>query len=347
MDKPVLELENISHAFSRTSTFRDINLKLFPGEIVSILGESGEGKSTLLHCIAGFLSVKDGEIRFGENIISKKGYTLVPEKRNIGIVFQDLALFPHLTVWDNIAFSLRKNKENIVNQMLKLTGIGYLKNKYPHQISGGEQQRVALARSLACFPRLLLLDEAFSHLDPHTKESLISEFRCILKKLKVCVIHVTHDFKEAFSFADRVAIMAEGIFSQISTPWNIYHRPKNEKVLSLLGPYRLIDARVIERNPLKISSMVGTFTYEDNKIHSDSPCLVIRPENLMLGGDGDKEGVVREVKYLGSHREYTLDYQGISLPAYDHGDFRDYKLGEKTRFTIAKKPSCLFQVRKT
>ena len=343
VDAPILELEDITHAFAKKKTFKNINLNVSTGEIISILGESGEGKSTLLHCIAGFLPIEQGKIKLAGKLIGQKGYSLAPEKRNIGIVFQDLALFPHLNVWQNIAFSLQKNKDKIVDQMLELTNIKHIKNKYPHQISGGEQQRVALARSLACFPRLLLLDEAFGQLDMRTKRCLIDEFRPILKKMQISVIHVTHDFKEAFCFADRIAIMAEGKLAQISSPWNIYHHPKNKKVLSLLGPYHLVDTRVIDRNPLKLSSIMGTFTYPQNTSCSHSPQLIIRPEDLEFKRDGDKEGLIKEIKFIAPHREYIIDYQGTCLSISDYSETLSVKLGDKIKFSVAKRPSYLLQ----
>ncbi|MCY4523922.1 MAG: ABC transporter ATP-binding protein [Halobacteriovoraceae bacterium] len=341
MKTPILELENITHFFSNKFTFKGVNLQLFPGEIVSILGKSGEGKSTLLNCIAGFLPIVEGKIKINGNIISEKGYSLCPEERDVGMVFQDASLFPHLTVRENIAFALRKDKKKITDQILNLMNIEYLKDKYPHQISGGEQQRTALARSLARFPPLLLLDEAFSHLDVHTKEYLMGEFHRILKKLKVSVIHITHDFKEAFAFSDRVAVMANGKFTQVSTPWDIYHFPKSEDVLSLLGAYHIVDACVISKGPLKLSSIIGSFVYEENISISNQPRLIIRPENFIIKKDGDKEGEVGEVKFLGSHREYVIYYRGVKVPAHDHGDNMDVRPGDKVRFAVAKRPSLL------
>ena len=340
--KPILELKNIAHVYSKKFTFKNVNLKLLPGEIVSILGKSGEGKSTLLNCIAGFSPICEGEIKINESTISKKGYTLCPENRNIGIVFQDLALFPHINVEENVSFGLKKDKKRITYEILELVDIKNLKDKYPHQISGGEQQRVALARSLARFPRLLLLDEAFAHLDHKTKEYLMGEFHKILKKLNVSVIHITHDFKETFFFADRVAVMTEGKFSQISTPWDLYHYPKSEKVLSLLGTYHMLDARIISKTPLKLNSLVGTFTYETTTPFNNHPKLIIRPENLMVKKNGDKEGIVKKVRYLGPYREYTLEYQGHLLTAQDEGNIDESVIpGQKTKFTVSKRPSFL------
>ena len=175
MTTPILELEHIEHAFhdrkNGKTTFSRIDLTLHPGEIVSILGPSGAGKSTLLHCIAGFHPIHRGTIRLLGKAVSTPQHTLVPEKRHVGIVFQDLALFPHLTVEKNITFALdKKHGLGKVGTLLTLMNLTHLKKKYPHQISGGEQQRVALARALAPRPPLLLLDEAFSHLDRPTKE---------------------------------------------------------------------------------------------------------------------------------------------------------------------------------
>ena len=329
---PVLELIDVTHQFE-TTTFEKINLQVSPGEIVCILGRSGEGKSTLLHCIAGFHSIKKGMIKINGTLMASSKENVPPEKRKAGIVLQDAPLFPHLNVKKNIAFALKKNT---VDAMLDLIGLPHLATKYPHEISGGERQRVALARTLAAAPDILLLDETFSHLDQKTKEPLMEEFRSLLKKLSLPVLHVTHDSQEAFSFADRIAIMDQGIFLQTATPQDLYLYPKNERILSFLGNYCLMKGKIENKNPLEISSSLGIFTYE-NTICS-TPHLVIRAENIDLDSKGPHSGKIIKRKYLGACFEYIVDFKNHHLPL--KGD-KKFEVGEFVKFQILHPPTLL------
>lgn len=211
----ILEISNLSHAYSKDSkSVTGINLNILSGERVSILGPSGCGKSTLLRLIAGLESPSEGEIKIKGIEVSSKESLVPPEKRNVGLVVQDKALFPHLSVYANICFGIKKNKtkDDIASELLNLFKIEDLKNKYPHEISGGEQQRVALARSLATDPDVLMLDEPFSALDKELKQNIYSEISAVFSEKKSTILLVTHDQNEAELMTERRLIMEKGSF---------------------------------------------------------------------------------------------------------------------------------------
>ena len=211
----ILEISNLSHAYSKDSkSVTGINLNILPGERVAILGPSGCGKSTLLRLIAGLERPSEGEIKIKGIEVSSKEILVPPEKRNVGLVVQDKALFPHLSVYANICFGIRKNKtkDDIASELLNLFKIEELKNKYPHEISGGEQQRVAIARSLATNPDVLMLDEPFSALDKELKQNIYSEISAVFSEKKSTILLVTHDQNEAELMTERQLIMEKGSF---------------------------------------------------------------------------------------------------------------------------------------
>lgn len=216
-----------------------LTFALTRGEIGCLLGPSGCGKTTVLRAIAGFESLLGGQISLGGRELSRPGFTASPETRQVGVVFQDYALFPHLSVWDNIAFGLRKLKQTErkarVDKLLALVGLASHARLYPHELSGGQQQRVALARALAPQPDLLLLDEPFSNLDVDLRERLALEVRDILKELGTTAVLVTHDQHEAFAIADHIGVMQNGEIVQWDTAYNLYHKPDNRFVADFIG----------------------------------------------------------------------------------------------------------------
>lgn len=216
-----------------------LSFSLARGEIGCLLGPSGCGKTTVLRAIAGFESLLQGRIALGGRELSKVGHTAPPETRQVGVVFQDYALFPHLSVWDNIAFGLRKltmnERKARVDKLLTLVGLTSHARQFPHELSGGQQQRVALARALAPQPDLLLLDEPFSNLDVDLRERLALEVREILRELGTTAVLVTHDQHEAFAIADRIGVMHNGEVVQWDSAYNLYHRPCNRFVADFIG----------------------------------------------------------------------------------------------------------------
>ncbi|HTN27492.1 MAG TPA: ABC transporter ATP-binding protein, partial [Burkholderiales bacterium] len=224
-EAPVLELRSVEHAYDAQAVVSNVSFALARGGIACILGPSGCGKTTLLRGIAGFEPVRAGEILIDAKVVSRPGYRLAPEHRRIGMVFQDYALFPHLTVRENVRFGLRalarRDSDARVAELAELVGIGEALDKYPHELSGGQQQRTALARALAPRPELLLLDEPFSNLDVDLRERLSLEVREIIKASGTTAVLVTHDQHEAFALADEIGVLHEGRIQQWDSAYNL------------------------------------------------------------------------------------------------------------------------------
>ncbi|HPP47761.1 MAG TPA: ABC transporter ATP-binding protein, partial [Accumulibacter sp.] len=234
-----LELDHIVQRYDSQIVVDHVSFRVNFGEIACLLGPSGCGKTTLLRGIAGFEDLAGGEIRLQNRLVSRPGWRLPPEKRQIGMVFQDYALFPHLSVANNIGFGLSglavAERRRRIDDWLATVGLSGRGDHYPHQLSGGQQQRVALARALAPRPQLLLLDEPFSNLDIDLREQLALEVRQILLRQKTTAILVTHDQHEAFAMADCIGVMAAGSIQQWDTPYRIYHQPLNRLVADFIG----------------------------------------------------------------------------------------------------------------
>ncbi|HWI82617.1 ABC transporter ATP-binding protein [Ramlibacter sp.] len=254
-----LEADGIVQRYGKHTVVNDVGLRVEQGRIACLLGPSGCGKTTLLRCIAGFEDLAAGEIRLHGAVVSRPGWRLPAEARRIGMVFQDYALFPHLTVDDNVAFGLRGQpaaaRGQRVEEMLRLVGLASQARKFPHELSGGQQQRVALARALAPNPALVLLDEPFSNLDVDLRERLSLEVRDILKSCGTTAVLVTHDQREAFAMADEIGVMAEGRIQQWDTAYNLYHRPRNRFVADFIGEGVFVSGAVL--NPRQVEVELG------------------------------------------------------------------------------------------
>ena len=276
-----LTVSNISKSFGSFQALKEASFSVNEGELVCILGPSGCGKTTLLRVIAGLEEQSSGEI-------VQKGVTisnLPPDQRDFGIVFQSYALFPNLTIKKNIIFGLQTRKqsseiiENRLNELLSLIGLESHKNKYPAQLSGGEQQRVALARALAPSPGLLLLDEPLSALDAKVRQFLRLEIKNLQKKLGVTTIMVTHDQEEALSMADRIILMNKGVIEQIGTPQELYSKPDTSFTADFIGKTNLISAKKVSENKIK---MLGQQFECSEPLMSEEIIVAIRPEDIKL-----------------------------------------------------------------
>lgn len=260
-----LQVESIRVGYTHGRHIQEIvhglSFALARGEIGCLLGPSGCGKTTVLRAIAGFESLLDGRITLGGRELSHKAYTAPPESRQVGVVFQDYALFPHLSVWDNIGFGLRKltltERKARVDKLLSMVGLTSHARQFPHELSGGQQQRVALARALAPQPDLLLLDEPFSNLDVDLRERLALEVRAILKELNTTAILVTHDQHEAFAIADHIGVMQDGLILQWDRAYNLYHRPCNRFVADFIGQ-GVFTPGVIDRESRVVNIELGS-----------------------------------------------------------------------------------------
>ena len=235
----LLEVINTEVGYGGAPVVCQVSFELEPGRIGCLLGPSGCGKTTLLRAIAGFELLQGGEIRMRGQVVSHAGWSLPPEKRRVGMVFQDFALFPHLKIGENIGFGLRhlseRERRARVQTLLGLVGLPEYENAYPHQLSGGQQQRVALARAMAPRPELLLLDEPFSSMDAELREQLAREVRDIIKEEEITALLVTHDQYEAFAMADEIGVLNAGKLMQWDSGYNLYHRPGNRFVADFIG----------------------------------------------------------------------------------------------------------------
>jgi iron(III) transport system ATP-binding protein len=291
-----LQIKNLSVSFGGQEILHDVNLSVAQKELIAVLGSSGAGKSTLLRLIAGFETPSAGEIWLSGEKVSSVDTLTAPERRGIGIVPQDAALFPHLTVSGNIEFGLRgldkAKKQARVLELLKLVRMEEFADRTPDQLSGGQAQRVALARALANKPALVLLDEPFSALDAELREVLRLEVKAALKAEGATAILVTHDQEEALSLADRVAIMRSGTIIQVGTPTEIYNAPADLGIATFLGDSVLIDGEVVDG---KVHTSLGKLTALNHIEDGQKGVVAVRSENFYLqpNPNGDSEVIGR------------------------------------------------------
>ena len=306
----LLEVNNLSCGYGGESVVQDVSFALSHGDIGCLLGPSGCGKSTILRALAGFLPLNQGEIRLASRTISLPGRTLQPEKRRIGMVFQDYALFPHLSIADNVGFGLtdmaKAERRAKVMELLQLVHLQDLADSYPHELSGGQQQRVALARALAPEPTLILLDEPFSNLDADLRRRLSLDVREILKTLGISAILVTHDQQEAFAMCDQVAVLKQGKLQQWDVPYNLYHEPANRFVASFVGQGGFIPGKVL--GPDTIESELGVI--HGNRAYNWKPDtlvdVLIRPDDIVYDPDSELKPKVVEKTFAGTSTLYRF-----------------------------------------
>jgi iron(III) transport system ATP-binding protein len=308
-----LQLHEVTVTYNDFAAARNVSMTLEEGQIGCLLGPSGCGKTTLLRAIAGFQPVTSGEIRLHGNLIARGSYNLPPEKRKVGMVFQDFALFPHLNVRRNIGFGLadldRGDRRQREDEMLQLVDLAGYADSWPHELSGGQQQRVALARALAPEPDILLLDEPFSSLDSELREQLAGEVRDLLKRNNVTAILVTHDQHEAFAMADRVTLLQSGEVAQSDTPYNLYHNPANEFVARFIGQGTIIAVTVGEDGALR----QGPITLHSAGRHGQpgqALKLLIRPDDVQYTEASALRLPVVGRSFRGAEYLYELEMPG-------------------------------------
>jgi iron(III) transport system ATP-binding protein len=304
-----LLLERVSVRYGEFTAVDNVSLQLEQGQIGCVLGPSGCGKTTLLRAIAGFEPISEGRIVLHDKVISEPGRQMAPEQRRVGMVFQDYALFPHLTVEHNIGFGLSGRNKNErrrrVSELLSLVGLRDYARAMPHELSGGQQQRVALARALAPQPDILLLDEPFSSLDTELREQLAREVRALLKQHNVTTLLVTHDQHEAFSVADQITLLREGRVAQTDTPYNLYHNPANEFVAGFIGQGAKISVTVDADGGLgehlpPLDRARGPWQ------PGDQLELLVRPDDVEYAPDSGTRLKVAGRVFRGAHYLYEL-----------------------------------------
>jgi iron(III) transport system ATP-binding protein len=302
----LLEVENLRHAYGQQEVVRGLSFSLARGAIGCLLGPSGCGKTTVLRCIAGFEGIREGEIRLAGKVVSGGGVMLPPERRRVGMVFQDYALFPHLPVSGNIAFGLHAmaapERVARVAQLAQLVGLSASLDKYPHEISGGQQQRVALARALAPRPELLLLDEPFSNLDVDLRERLSLEVRDIIKASGATAVLVTHDQQEAFAMADEIGVLHQGRLQQWDNPYNLYHRPANRFVADFVGQGVFLPAKALNGRQLQIE--LGVLQGDSQGLQNLE--VLLRPDDVVHDDAAPTQAEVVHKAFRGAEILYTL-----------------------------------------
>lgn len=344
----LLEVDSLTVAYRNHTVLHGVTFSLRKGMIGCLLGSSGCGKTTLLRAIAGFEPVQAGRIALAGETVSAPGRLLSPERRNVGMVFQDLALFPHLTVADNVAFGLRQwsrsARRERVEALLDLVGLPDCGRRYPHQLSGGQQQRIALARALAPRPRLLLMDEPFSGLDVELRETLAREVRRILKHEGTSAILVTHDQFEAFAVADQIGVLNAGRLVQWDTGYNLYHQPADRFVADFIGQGALVPGVVTDAQCVETELGVVCGRVPESCTQGCCVEVLVRPDDVMLAADDPHavQGEVVEKAFRGAEYLYTLRLPRgthILCLTYSH---LDYAVGEKIPVRLAGKHLVMF-----
>lgn len=353
MSKIALNIENVSKVFSKGSeevrAVDNANIIVNEGEMVTFLGPSGCGKTTTLRMVAGFELPTEGKIT-----IQGEDMTRTPvNKRGIGFVFQNYALFPHMTVYNNVAYGLKSQgkKDDVIRpkviDALDLVGLKNSENRYPNQLSGGEQQRVALARVIVMEPSLLLMDEPLSNLDVKLRIHMRTEIRKLQKKLGITCLYVTHDQAEALTVADRIVVMSRGKVEQIGSPLEIYSKPESEFVADFIGQANIIDSTVQKETETHIEAvMPGGLTITAPKVFENAPkvskndvlALIVRPENIKVAdAQNSSSYTIKNSIFVGSVVEYEIELpnkQIIKASVPFHINDKIYKEEEKVTLII-------------
>ena len=310
-----VRIKNVKKSYGKHVALKGINLDIESGAFFTLLGPSGCGKTTLLRAIAGFHQQDDGEIFVGEESIGH----LSANKRNVGMVFQDYAVFPHLSVFDNVAFGLVQQKVSAteirqrVTDILTTVQLDQHAERMPHQLSGGQQQRVGLARALVIRPKVLLMDEPLSNLDAKLRIDLRRDIRQLQQEFGITAIYVTHDQEEALSISDQVCVMFDGVAQQVGTPWVIYNRPQNRFVASFVGANNFI---AVDTTRADSAQLLGQAFEVPAAIRNQADCVAaVRPEkvrvNQTLGGDGLQiDGILRQAMFTGRELQLLVDVAG-------------------------------------
>lgn len=315
----VLAIENLHVSYQDIEVIKALELSIETGEIVALFGPSGCGKTTVLKSVAGLLEQAKGEIEIaGRKVLSGKK-SVPTEKRKVGLIFQDYALFPHLTVAENIAFGLsakdkEKNKQK-VQQMLALIKLEQYADSYPSQLSGGQQQRIAIVRALACEPDILLFDEAFSNIDPQFRFELIADIRALLKQQNIAALFVTHNQDEAFAFCDRIALMHNGKIAQLDTSENLFAEPSSRFVAEFLGEGIWHQAKVMTQD--RLETELGDINYIGKQdLSKQLGCTVdiyLRPHQITLAESEQSQYKVTQERFVGDSYQSLVESENTSF----------------------------------
>lgn len=343
---------NIVKRFGDFTALSGVTVRVPAGKVLTLLGPSGCGKTTLLRCIAGLETADGGEIRFGDEVMSSSDQNLVipTERRNLGMVFQSYAVWPHMTVFNNVAYGLKLRKVSStetrerVMRVLGLVGLAGREGSYPSQLSGGQQQRVVLARALAYEPEVLLLDEPLANLDAKLREQMRFELRRIQVETGVTAIYVTHDQDEAMAISDEIVVMSNGHVEQTGSALDIYEQPINEYVADFVGLGNFLEVHshrsVPGENKVVVQTPIGELVAKSRDDVPDPAKVLIRPENFrFVSGDGGPDvnvwpGRVDDKIYLGEITTHTVDIMGTELRVHESGPSRQ-QVGERVDMHVS------------
>ncbi len=346
---PFLVIENLCVAYQNNIVLSDCSFALQKGEILSLLGPSGCGKSTLLKAITGLTAIKHGVIRLDEKTLSSDDINVAPAKRGIGMIFQDYALFPHLTVKENILFGLRDKQQKIgadekLKKTLSLFKLEELQTRYPHQLSGGQQQRVAIARSLICEPNVLLFDEPFSNLDTQIRNDLMKEIKQLLRSQNMTAIFVTHNKAEAFAMADKVAVMDGGKIVQFDSPKALYDRPVSTDVANFLGSgVSIIGKESTNQNDgtkgwqtdlgfITSEQLTAGSIWSDNLSKDNQSTIYLRPHQITLEAETPNNShPITGISFQGDFQEYTVQLPSQSIKVLS---IERFNIGDKVSINL-------------
>ncbi len=320
--RPSVEIRGVRVAYGSVGALSGVSLEVQPGEFLSILGPSGCGKTTLLNVIAGFIAPQEGQVLIGGRDVTR----LPPNERSLSMVFQNYALFPHMTTWDNVAYGLkvrhtsRSELRKRVGEALSLVGLTALADRRPRQLSGGQQQRIAVARALAVNPLVLLMDEPLSNLDAKLRREMRLELKALQERTGTTTIFVTHDQEEALVMSDRIAVMSHGSIEQVAIPVQLYSAPATRYVADFVGQANLLEGHT---NAARSSGSGWSFDWSGRTVAVDGPqpeqgsafLAVIRPEQLTVslrpvGGDNCFSGTIRYAAFMGNAWQYGVDLDG-------------------------------------
>lgn len=332
---PALRCEGLVKRFGTTLAVDEVDLEVPRGSLTALLGPSGCGKTTVLRLVAGLLEPDAGRITIDGRTVTAPGVAVPPERRQVGMVFQDYALFPHLSVARNVAYGLRSlpraERRERVDEALRLVGMGDLGHRLPTALSGGQQQRVALARALAPRPDLVLLDEPFSNLDAALRASVREEVRAILHAAEQTAVFVTHDQEEALSLADQVVVMRDGRVHQVADPQTLYTRPATRFVAGFVGEADLLDGRRAGR--YLVDTPIGRLATAQPLEH-EQVTVVVRPESLVLRPDPDGCAEVATIAYFGHDQLVEVTVDGGHRLRARRGPRLDLERGMRVRLQV-------------
>jgi len=355
-----ISIRNVIKRFGDLVAANNVNLEIEKGEFFTLLGPSGCGKTTLLRCIAGFLDPEEGRIHFGERRVDG----IPTHKRGVGMVFQNYAVFPHLSVQDNVKYGLKARKvpageqEDRARQAISLVQLEGLENRLPNQLSGGQLQRVAIARALVIEPEVLLMDEPLSNLDAKLRVEMRGEIRMLQQKMGITTLYVTHDQEEALSISDRIAVMEYGLVRQVGKPWEIYVQPQDTFVAGFIGTTNMIDCEVIADEAGMLVASKGSISFgltqTDGLAQGAKLQLAIRPEAITIreidedipDGHWSMEGKIVRFEYLGSMIKYEVGFSGdvtLLVISYDAAPDKIKNVGQRVKMSYPIERAKIFR----